>query len=416
MYAGRDRLHRFLRFALVVQALGLLAIIALTVPDFIDWKLHPYAPCGLCLDLRGLPFFMAAIVFGPVVVLLLVLSRRWQKPRLWPLAIVALIDGAAIFLTAAVVVNFLQHRAESIPLYASAPPLLLLPALVTLALCVSLVRPVPFKPILAACVGLCVVLTAFLWFFAIRPVHQDIPGEISLPFSRTTVYEGRSLGCQDHVQGWVDQHQCLGATLLVYRGSGDVSNDQATINAALVGQQRIRPADANVTLLPVDMGVNRTYSPDVDPTNSGLCVIITDRSTPPPSPFVLGRCGMTTDYADIRSHWPGNDAYAIGIIYYFDRRDYVADHSVTFLAPVSAQPGRPSTVRVHADANTRCSIMVFYDSGPLRAPGLGLETTDSAGDVEWTWVVDPTTKPGQWPIYVTCGGSSGRTSWYIYGA
>ncbi len=415
MNADRDRLHKVLRLALAVQAVGLLAIIALTVPDFIDWNLHPYAPCGFCLDLRGLPFFLAAIVFGPVIALLLVLSRRWRKPRLWPLAIVALIDGAAIFLTAAVMVNFLQYRGESIPLNASAPPLLLMPALVTLALGVSLVKPVPMKPILAASVGLCVLLTAVLWFFAIRPVHQDIPGEISLPFSRTTVYEGRSLGCQDHVHGWVDEHQCLGATLLVYRGSGDPSKDQATINGALVAQQRIRHVDEKVMLLPVDMGVNRTYSPDVDPTNAGLCVIITDRSSPPPSPFVLGRCGMTTDYADIRSHWPGNDAYAIGIIYYFDRRDYLADHSVTFIAPVSAQPGRPSTVRVHADANTRCSIMVFDPSGPLIAQGLDPKTTDAAGNVEWTWIVDPATKPGQWPIYVTCGGSSGRTSWYIYG-
>src|ERR1700730_14640387 len=240
MTADRARLHGFLRLALVVQAVGLLAIIALTVPDFIDWKLHPYAPCGLCLDLRGLPFFLAAVVLGPVIALLLVLSRRWRKPHLWPLAILALIDGAAIFLTATVVVDFLQRRTESIPPYASAPPLLLLPALVTLALGVSLVRPVPFKPILAASVGLCVLSTAVLWFFAIGPVHQDIPGEISLPFSRTTAYEGRSLGCQDHVQGWVDEHQCLGATLLVYRGSGDPSKDQATINGALVAQQRIR--------------------------------------------------------------------------------------------------------------------------------------------------------------------------------
>jgi hypothetical protein len=415
MNADRARLHGFLRLALVVQAAGLLAIIALTVPDFIDWKLHPYAPCGLCLDLRGLPFFLTAVVLGPVVALLLILSRRWRKPRLWPLAIVALIDGGAIFLTAAAIVNFLQYRAESIPLYASAPLLLLLPALVTLAVGLSLVRPVPFKPILAASVGLCVSLTAVVWVFTIRPVHQDIPGEISLPFSSTMVYGARSLGCQDHVQGWVDQHQCLGATLLVYRGSGDPSKDQATINGALLAQQRIRPADASVTLLPVDIGVGRTYRPDVDPTNAGLCVIITDRSTPPPSPFVLGRCGMTTDYADIRSHWPGNDTYAIGIIYYFDRRDYLADHSVTFLAPVSAQPGKPSTVHVHADANTRCSIAVFDASGPFTASGLEPRRTDSAGNVDWTWLVDPATKPGQWPIFVTCGGSSGRTSWYVYG-
>jgi hypothetical protein len=218
------------------------------------------------------------------------------------------------------------------------------------------------------------------------------------------------------VQGWVDQHECLGATLLVYRGTGDPSEDQATINGALLAQQRIRSLDERVTPLPVDMAVNRTYRPDVDPTNAGLCVIITDLSSPPPSPLVLGRCGMVTDYADIRSHWPGNDAYAIGIIYYFERRDYVADHSVTFLyAPVSAQPGRPVTVSVRADANTRCAIVVFDTSGQFSAQGLDPKTTDAAGKVDWTWLVDPTTKPGGWPIVVTCGASTGRASWWVYG-
>jgi hypothetical protein len=416
MTAERARLHKLLRGAILLQAIGLLGIIALTFPDWLDGHLRPYASCGFCLDLRGLAFVVAATFLGPIIVLLLVMAWRWRGPRRWPLAIVGVVDAAAIFATAAATVSFVHYRSDSIPPYASAPSFLLLPALVTLALGVSLLRPLRLRRILAASAGGCVLLTALLWFFAIRPVQQSIPGELSLPFSRTTVYEGRSLGCQDHVQGWVDEHQCLRATLLVYRGSGDASKDQATINGVLVAQRRIRPVDENVTQLPVDMAVNRTYVPDVDPSNAGLCVIITDRSSPPPSPFVLGRCGMVTDYADIRTSWPGNDTYAIGIIYYFDRRDYIGDHSVTFLnTPLSARPGQSAVIRVHADANTRCSIVVFDASGLPIAQGLDPKTTDAAGEVEWIWLVDASTKPGQWPITVTCGASTGRSSWFVYG-
>jgi hypothetical protein len=329
MAAERVRPQKFLRVALLLQAAGLLALIAQTVPDWIDGHFHPYASCGLCLDLRGLAFDLTAIFLGPVFVLLVVLSWRWRGPRLWPLAVVALIDAAAIFLTADVTVSFFHNRTDSVPPFASAPPLLLLPALATLALGINLVRRVPLRPILAASTAGCILLAAFLWLFAIRPVHQSIPGEVSLAFSKTAVYEGRGLGCQDHVQGWIDEHTCTRATLLVYRGSGDPSKDEATIEQALSAELRRVPAGELIKPLPVDVALNRTQNPDVDPSNAGLCLIITDRVTAPPSNMKLGHCGVVTDYADIRSRWPGNDAYAIGIIYYWEARDYVATTSAT---------------------------------------------------------------------------------------
>jgi hypothetical protein len=409
----RVRLQKLLRAALVLQAAGLLGIIALTFPDWLDQRLHPYVPCGLCLDLRGLALDLSAIFLGPVALLLLILAWRWRGPRLWPLAIVALIDTAAIFLTADGTVAFLQNRTESIPPYASAPLLILLPALATLALGVNLLRPVRLRPLLAASTAGCMLLAAFFLFSAIRPVQQTIPGELSLPFSRTAVYEGRDLGCWDHVQGWVDEHTCLRAALLVYRGSGDPSKDQETINRILVAQERIQLADSKVVPLPLDTAVNKTYSRDVDPNNAGLCLLIIDQQTVVPPRPQLGRCGMVTDYADIHSHWPGDDAYAIGIIYYWERPDYVSDHSVTFLdAPVSALPGHIATLRVHADANTRCSIVVV-DSTGSNVPGLDPKTTDAAGNVDWTWSVDRSTTTGRWPITVTCGAASGWTSWYV---
>ncbi|OLE81837.1 MAG: hypothetical protein AUG06_00210 [Actinobacteria bacterium 13_1_20CM_2_65_11] len=416
MTAERARLHKFLRAAIVLQAIALIAVIALTFPDWLDGHLHPYAPCGLCLDLRGLAFAISAVVLGPVIVVLVVLAWRWRGPRRWPLAIVVVVDAAAIVLTVAVVVGFFGNRTDSVPPYASVPLLVLLPALATLVLGINLVRPVSLRRILAASAAGSVLLAAFLWFFAIRPVQQSIPGELSLPFSKTAVCEGRDLGCRDYVQGWLDKHDCTRATLLVYRGTGDPSKDEATIDRAMAAQLRQVLAGALVKPLPVDVAVGRTYSPQVDPNNGGLCLIITDRVTPPPRGFASGRCAMLTDYADIRSHWPGEDAYAIGIIYYFDRRDYVSDHSVMFLnTALSAEPGHAVTLRVRAAPSTRCRIAVFDSSGEVMQ-GLVDRTTDGAGDVAWTWSVDPTTKPGQWPIIVMCGSSTGRASWYVYSA
>jgi hypothetical protein len=414
--AERVRRQKFLRVALVLQAAGLLALIALTVPDWIDGLLHPYAVgCGLCLDFRGLPFYLAAAGLGPVAVLLLILGWMWRGRRLWPLGLVVLVDAAAIFLTVDVAIGFFHNRTDSIPPLASAPLLLLLPALGTLALGLNLVRPVRLRPVLAASAAGCILLAAFLWFFSIRPVHQSIPGELSLPFSKTAVYEGRSLGCQDQVQGWIDEHRCTRATLLVYRGTGDLSKDEATIEQVLSAQLRRVPAGELIQPLPLDMGVSRTQNPDVDPSNAGFCLIITGRAATPASSMKVGHCGTVTDYTDISSHWPWDDAYAIGVIYYWEGRDYVSDHSVTFLSPVSAEPGRPATVRVRADKDTRCSIVVTDSSGQANVPGLDPKTTDAAGEADWTWMVDPGAKPGQWPISVTCGASTGRASWFIYG-
>jgi hypothetical protein len=149
----------------VLQAVGLLALIALTFPDWLDQYVHPSActPDQWCMDLRGLSFDLLAIFLGPVIVVLLILARWWRGPRLWPLGIVVLIDAAAIFFSFDSIINDLQARASSIPPVASAPPLLLLPALATLALGLNLVRPVRWKPLLAASAAGCIVLAGALW-------------------------------------------------------------------------------------------------------------------------------------------------------------------------------------------------------------------------------------------------------------
>lgn len=318
----RARRQKLLRVALLLQAVGLLVTIGLTVPDYVDGQLHPLVCTGMCIDLRGLPFELTMVVFGPVIALLVLLAWRWRGPRLWPLVVVGVADAAAIALVASVVIDFAHTRFDSVPSVASAPPLLLLPALATLALGTNLVWPVPWKPIVAVSAAGSLVLAAFLWSYVIGPVHQRIPGEISLPFSKSVAYEARDLGCVNYEAGWTFQHQCLSATLVVYRGSGDAATDQAIINHVLLAQKRIQPGEEHVGQLPVSMSVNSTYALDVDGSNAGLCLIIADRVTPAPSKLVLAQCGTSADYADIRSHWPADDAYAIGVIYYYYRPDY----------------------------------------------------------------------------------------------
>ena len=143
-----------LRIAVLVQAVGLLLIIAQTVPDYLDGLLHPRVCISWCLDFRGLAFYLAAIFLGPVILLFLLLAWRWRGPRRWPLAIVGLIDAAAILLVGDVIISFVDTRSDSIPSVASGPLLILLPALATLALGINLVWPLPWKKIIAVRVGL----------------------------------------------------------------------------------------------------------------------------------------------------------------------------------------------------------------------------------------------------------------------
>src|SRR5712692_6709032 len=208
MAAERARLHRYLRIALLLQAVGMLATIALTVPDFIAYQTRPLE-CGWCLDFRGIPFGVSVTFLGPVIVVLLLLAWRWRGPRLWPLAIVAVIDVLAVVVALGMIFPLVFTRTDLVPPAASAGPLLLLPAIATLALGARLERQIPWRPILAASAVLSLLPIAGQGLGVIGPARQSIPGELSLPFSRTAVYAARDLGCQDSVQGWVDKHECM---------------------------------------------------------------------------------------------------------------------------------------------------------------------------------------------------------------
>jgi len=79
---------------------------------------------------------------------------------------------------------------------------------------------------------------------------------------------------------------------------------------------------------------------------------------------------------------------------------------VTFLnAPLSARLGRPVSLAVLTAPNTSCSISVGYTS----APDLSNATSDSQGNVRWTWRVSRFAPAGTWPIVVSCGGVTATT-------
>ncbi len=84
--------------------------------------------------------------------------------------------------------------------------------------------------------------------------------------------------------------------------------------------------------------------------------------------------------------------------------------TVRFLnAPLTVPRGAYGTLKVKTSPKTLCTIEVDYKSGPSKAAGLGAKTSDSAGNVSWTWKVGATTTRGSWPITVICGDASAQT-------
>ena len=64
--------------------------------------------------------------------------------------------------------------------------------------------------------------------------------------------------------------------------------------------------------------------------------------------------------------------------------------------------GDKATLTISTAAGADCKIVVEYGSGPSQAAGLGEKTADASGGVSWSWTVGQTTKPGRYPITVTC--------------
>lgn len=84
---------------------------------------------------------------------------------------------------------------------------------------------------------------------------------------------------------------------------------------------------------------------------------------------------------------------------------------VKVTSPVRA--GSYATLTAAVTPNARCSITVYYKSGPSRAAGL-YPKRSVRGRVSWTWKVGTRTTPGRWQIVVSCGSAGSlRTSFVV---
>jgi micrococcal nuclease len=80
-------------------------------------------------------------------------------------------------------------------------------------------------------------------------------------------------------------------------------------------------------------------------------------------------------------------------------------------SPVS--PGGTGQVTVATAPNATCTIVVTYMSGASRAQGLIPQVASASGTARWTWIIGTNTTAGTWPIVVTCGNATARTTFVV---
>jgi hypothetical protein len=73
---------------------------------------------------------------------------------------------------------------------------------------------------------------------------------------------------------------------------------------------------------------------------------------------------------------------------------------VYLTSPVHA--GTHAILVARVNPARRCTITVYYKSGPSHARGL-YPKVPVHGRVSWTWMANPA--PGRYPIYVDCGSA-----------
>ena len=75
---------------------------------------------------------------------------------------------------------------------------------------------------------------------------------------------------------------------------------------------------------------------------------------------------------------------------------------ISVTSPISA--GSYATLKASVSPSRKCSITVYYKSGPSEAQGLYAKRPTN-GRVSWTWKVGTRTTPGRWSIVVSCGSA-----------
>lgn len=72
--------------------------------------------------------------------------------------------------------------------------------------------------------------------------------------------------------------------------------------------------------------------------------------------------------------------------------------------------GNKATIKVKTAADTSCNITVTYSSGVSHANGLRRKTANAKGKISWTWTIGGSTKPGRYPIDISCKNNGLRTN------
>ncbi len=72
--------------------------------------------------------------------------------------------------------------------------------------------------------------------------------------------------------------------------------------------------------------------------------------------------------------------------------------------------GETATLTIKGKPNTQYNIEVYYSTKASEAKGLEPKTSDSSGNVTWTWKVGTNTTPGSHQIKVVGGGETIETS------
>jgi micrococcal nuclease len=78
--------------------------------------------------------------------------------------------------------------------------------------------------------------------------------------------------------------------------------------------------------------------------------------------------------------------------------------------PGSVRRNSYATAAVKTAPNGSCTLTVRYKSGPSKAAGVGTKRATANGAVSWTWKVGGNTTKGTWPVTITCGATTLRTS------
>lgn len=79
--------------------------------------------------------------------------------------------------------------------------------------------------------------------------------------------------------------------------------------------------------------------------------------------------------------------------------------------PVS--PNEKVTFTIQGAPNTEYKIGVYYKSGASTADGLENKTSDSSGNVSWSWKIGGSTEPGTYRITVNGGGEEYKTEFTV---